>query len=60
MSGADQVDFTIRVKSPVFEVDFDDSGCCNSWITLLLRVLVGRKRARARDRSVGLSRRHSI
>jgi hypothetical protein len=46
--------FTLHVKSPVVELDVDDLDCCYKCITLLIRLLMRRKRTES------LRRRHSI
>jgi hypothetical protein len=50
----DETDFTLHVKSPVVELDVDDLDCCYYCITLLIRLLIRRKRTKP------LRRRHSI
>jgi hypothetical protein len=44
----------LHVKSPVVELDVDDLDCCYNCITLLIRLLIRRKRTES------LRRRHSI
>ena len=40
----DEPDFTLPVKSPVVELDVDDSDCYNNCMTLLLRLLITRRK----------------
>jgi hypothetical protein len=54
MLSLDETDFVLHVKSPVVELDVDDLDCCYNCITLLIRLLIRRKRTKP------LRRRHSI
>ena len=54
MLSLDETDFTLHVKSPVFELDVDDLDCCYNCISLLIRLLIRRKRIKQ------LRRRHSV
>jgi hypothetical protein len=44
MLSLDETDFILHVKSPVVELDVDDLDCCYNCITLLIRLLIRRKR----------------
>jgi hypothetical protein len=54
MLSLDETAFALHVKSPAVELDNDDLDCCNSCITLLIRLQIRRKRTEP------LRRRHSI